>query len=93
MSYALLGKRARVHLYNKDGTMLASIEGRIADFAGDVPLSGGTVKDLILLADIETPDGEPYTNSAGGENEGWFALSDATIIDESTGPITNMSFN
>ena len=42
-------------------------------------------KDLAYLVDIEPlpgPDGDPvpYTNSAGTEGEGWFAVQDLTVV-------------
>lgn len=93
MAYHLIGKRVRVHLYSREGRVLGSLEGRVADFAADVPVgrsaqTGEEVKkDLVWVVDIETPDGEAYTNSTGTENEGWFAVQDVQIVDERTGPM------
>jgi len=43
----------------------------------------GMKKDLVYVVDIETGDPEvPYRNSAGGENESWFAIQDIEVIDE-----------
>ena len=89
--YALIGKRARVQLYDRSGRLLGAIEGRIADVSRQVPVgrdaAGNEVKkDLAYLVDIEpirTPDGEeiPYKNSMGTEGEGWFAIQDLVVVD------------
>ena len=90
LNYHLIGKRVRVHLYTRAGQLLGAIEGRVADASGDVLVGtdaeGREIrKDLVYVLDIEPlkgPDGEdvPYTNSAGGENEGWFAVQDVTVV-------------
>lgn len=80
MSYNLIGKRVRVHLYDRSGILLGSIEGRIADQAFDVEIAPGMKKDLAYVVDIKAGD-IPYRNSAGEEHEGWFALQDMEIID------------
>jgi len=80
MSYNLIGKRVRVHLYDRSGILLGSIEGRIADQAFDVEIAPGMKTDLAYVVDIKAGD-IPYRNSAGEENEGWFALQDMEIID------------
>lgn len=95
--YALIRKRVRVHLYDRNGTSVGVIIGRVADVARNVPVgqnADGTEirKDLVYVIDIESPDPEtPYRNSAGDENEGWFALQDVQVIDESLP--SNLSFN
>lgn len=79
--YDFVGKQVRVHLYDRNGQMLGSIEGRVADVAPEVEVSAGMKKDLAYLVDITTGDPEtPYRNSAGDENEGWFAVQDLEII-------------
>ena len=93
--YDFVGKRVRVHLYDRGGRLLGAIEGRVADTAPAVPVGrdaeGREIKkDLAYVVDIEPgrgPDGEPvpYENSAGGEGEGWFAVQDVTVI-EGDGP-------
>lgn len=80
MSYDLIGKRVRVHLYDHDGNLLGAIEGRIADQAFDVEVAPGMKKDLAYVVDIKAGDA-PYQNSAGEENEGWFALQDMEVIE------------
>lgn len=88
MTYDLIGKRVRVHLYSRDGLVLGSIEGRVADVAeavevGKHPDGTAVRKDLAYVVDIASPDPEtPYRNSAGEENEGWFAIQDLEVIDE-----------
>lgn len=89
-SYDLVGKRVHAHLYDHSGRLLGTLEGRVADVAAAVPVgkdaSGTEIKkDLAYVIDIAPlpgPDGEPvpYTNSAGTENEGWFAVQDLTVI-------------
>ncbi|HIG73438.1 MAG TPA: hypothetical protein EYQ24_02315 [Bacteroidetes bacterium] len=91
-SYRLVGKSVRVHLYTREGLLLGALSGRVADAAADVPVGTDAAgqeikKDLVYVVDIEPlpgPDGEPvpYTNSAGTENEGWFAVQDVTVVDE-----------
>lgn len=100
--YQFVGKRGRVHLYTREGILLGVIEGRIADVAKAVPVGqdeqGREIKkDLAYLVDIEPgkdENGEPvaYKNSAGSENEGWFALQDIQVVDEHD-PLTNLRFN
>ena len=90
-SYHLVGKTVRVHLYTREGRLLGAISGRVADAASDVPVGTDAAgkeirKDLVYVIDIEPlkgPEGKevPYTNSAGTENEGWFAVQDVTVVD------------
>ena len=84
--YAIIGKRVRVHLYDRSGVAIGVLTGRVADVAKDVPVGkdheGKEIrKDLAYVIDIESPDPEvPFRNSAGDENEGWFALQDLQVI-------------
>ena len=81
--YNLIGKRVRVHLYTKQGLTLGTVAGRVADVATAVEVAPGMKKDLVYVVDIETGDPDvPYQNSAGGENESWFAIQDVEVIDE-----------
>ena len=90
--YHLVGKRVRVHLYTRDGLLLGAIEGRVADVSPGVTVGQDAegrdiMKDLVYVVDIEPgrgPDGEavPYTNSAGAEGEGWFAVQDVTVVED-----------
>ena len=81
--YDLIGKRVRIHLYDRNGRVLGTLEGRVADFAPDVEVADGMKKDLVYVVDIETGDPDvPYQNSAGDENESWFAVQDVEVIDE-----------
>ena len=81
--YELIGKRVRVHLYDRSGRVLGTIEGRIADIARDVEVADGMRKDLAYVVDIQTGDvNVPYRSSAGEENESWFAVQDMEVIDE-----------
>lgn len=81
--YDIIGKRVLVHLYNQAGITLGTVRGRVADVATAVEVAPGMKKDLVYVVDIETGDSEvPYQNSAGGENESWFAIQDIEVIDE-----------
>jgi hypothetical protein len=86
--YSIVGKRVRVHLYDRSGRSLGVITGRVADVAADVPVGKDTAgkeikKDLAYVVDIEAPDPSvPYQNSAGEQNEGWFAVQDIQVIEE-----------
>jgi hypothetical protein len=86
--YSLLRKRVRVHLYDRNGVSLGTVIGRVADISRNVPVGknpdGREIKkDLAYVIDIESPDpGTPFTNSAGEENEGWFALQDLQVVEE-----------
>ena len=90
--YSLVGKRVRVHLYTHAGVLLGAIEGRVADVSPGVTVGqdaeGRDIKkDLVYVLDIEPGrDAEgnevPYTNSAGVEGEGWFAVQDVTVIED-----------
>ncbi len=94
-SYDLVGKRVHAHLYDHTGRLLGTLEGRVADVAAAVPVGKDVVgteikKDLAYIIDIVPlpgSDGEPvpYTNSAGTEGEGWFAVQDLTVVGD--GPI------
>lgn len=86
--YHLMGKRVRVHLYTRDGMMIGAIIGRVADVASKVEVAPGMKKDLAYVVDIEVSEGEStaYTNSDGGENEGWFAIQDLQMIEEESIP-------
>jgi hypothetical protein len=80
--YELIGKRVRIHLYDRGGRVLGSIEGRVADVAPAVEVADGMKKDLAYIVDITTGDPEvPYRNSTGEENESWFAIQDLEVID------------
>ena len=95
--YRLVGKRVRVHLYTREGLLLGAIEGRAADVSPGVTVGrdgeGREIKkDLVYVVDIEPvagPDGEPqpYTNSAGTEGEGWFAVQDVHVIEDDGPPV------
>ncbi len=81
--YDLIGKRVRVHLYNRDGITLGSLMGRVADVAEAVQVAPGMKKDLAYVIDIETGDPDvPYRSSSGMENEGWFAIQDIEVVDD-----------
>ena len=90
--YRLVGQRVRVHLYTREGLLLGAIEGRVADVSPDVLVGRDAAgnelrKDLAYVVDItpgtdEAGEPVPYTNSAGGEGEGWFAVQDVTVIDD-----------
>jgi hypothetical protein len=82
MAYHLIGKRVQVHLYDRAGRMVGTVRGRVADVSFGVEVAPGMKKDLAYIVDIETGGEEPYTNSAGGENESWFALQDLEVIDD-----------
>ena len=80
--YDLVGKRVRVHLYNRNGISVGVVEGRVADVARAVEVADGMKKDLAYVVDITTEDPDiPYKNSSGEENESWFALQDIEVID------------
>lgn len=80
--YHLIGKRVRVHLYDKSGRALGTLEGRVADVAADVEVAEGMKKDLVYVVEIESGHPEvPYKNSTGEENESWFAVQDIEVID------------
>ena len=95
--YSLVGKRVRVHLYTHAGQLLRAIEGRVADVSPAVTVGhdadGNAIrKDLVYVLDIAPgtgPDGEPvpYTNSAGVDNEGWFAVQDCTVLPDAGPPL------
>ena len=57
--YHLIGKRVRVHLYSRKGISLGTVEGRVADVAGDVEVAEGMNKNILFVVDIDsvTPDG------------------------------------
>ena len=88
MTYDLIGKYVLVHLYDRAGRMLGTVKGRVADVSHDVEVAPGMMKDLAYVVDIETgatdEDGAPvpYRNSAGGENESWFAVQDLEVLED-----------
>ena len=81
MSYDLIGKQVQVHLYDREGHVLGTIRGRVADVAAGVEVAPGMKKDLAYVVDIEAGE-TPYRNSAGEENEGWFAVQDMEVVDQ-----------
>ena len=95
--YALVGKRVRVHLYTHTGRVLGAIEGRVADVSPRVTVGQDAqgraiVKDLVYVVDIapgrdEAGEEVPYTNSAGVEGEGWFAVQDVTVLPDAGPPL------
>lgn len=95
--YALVGKRVRVHLYSAEGRLIGAIEGRVADVSPAVTVGHDAAgrpiqKDLVYVLDIAPsagPDGEPvpYTNSAGVDSEGWFAVQDLTVLPDAGAPL------
>ncbi len=95
--YSLLRKRVRVHLYDRNGVSLGTILGRVADVARNVPVGknadGSEIKkDLAYVIEIESSDPDtPFTNSAGEENEGWFALQDLQVVEDDLP--SNISYN
>jgi len=76
--YHLVGKRVRVYLYTRDGALLGMLMGRVADVAMAVEVAPNMKKDLVYVVGIEGS----YRNSAGGENEGWFAVQDIEVIED-----------
>ena len=80
--YHLLGVQVVVYLYNSDGIMVSQIQGRVADVARQVEVAPGLKKDLAYVVDIKTDDEAPFRNSAGTENEGWFAIHDMEVIQD-----------
>ena len=95
--YDIIGKRVRVHLYDRAGISIGVLTGRVADVAKEVPVGKGQDgkeirKDLAYVVDIEATDPEvPFRNSAGDENEGWFALQDLQVIQDDLP--SHISFN
>jgi len=80
--YHLIGKTVRIHLYDRNGITLGTLEGRVADFAPAVEVAPDMKKDLVYVVGITTGDPEvPYKNSAGEENESWFAVQDIEVIE------------
>lgn len=99
MSYALIGKRVKVHLYDRQGIAIGAIEGTVSDFSPRVMVSlknemvDGKVKstamykDLVLVTgikDFQSPHLPP--DSPG---EGWFAVQDLVVLDEGPALSTN----
>jgi hypothetical protein len=70
--YAWVGRRVRVHLYNRHGILLGTLTGRVSDFAAAVEVAPGQKKDLLYVVDLP----EEYANSSGGKGEAWFAVQD-----------------
>lgn len=80
--YTWIGKQVRVHLYTREGITLGTVTGRVADVAEGVEVAPGMKKDLAYVVDITTGDPEvPYRNSAGEQNESWFAIQDMELLE------------
>lgn len=79
--YQLIGKRARVHLWNAEGALLGTVEGRISDISKGVDIGGGQKRDLVLVTDIEGYE-SPHLQEAG---EAWFAIQDVEVLDDPVG--------
>lgn len=78
--YHLIGKRARVHLWNAQGVLIGTVEGTISDVSKGVDVGGGQKRDLVLVTGIEG-----YTSPhLKEEGEGWFAVQDVEILEART---------
>ena len=89
-----VGQRPRARHQGKPGLRQTLARGRGGPLGprldGQDAAGRDIKKDLVYVLDIvpgRGPDGEevPYTNSAGTEGEGWFAVQDVTVI-EGDGP-------
>jgi hypothetical protein len=76
MGYHLIGKRVRVHLYDREGRMIGTAEGRVADFSAAVELGHGRKRDLVWVVEMDYKS--PHLEEAG---EGWFAVQDVVALD------------
>jgi hypothetical protein len=81
MGYHLVGKRVRVHLYDRTGRMVGTAEGQVSDFSAQVDVGGGMKKDLVFVTSMDYKS--PHLEETG---EGWFAVQDVAVVD---GPILN----
>lgn len=79
--YHLIGKRARVHLWNHSGVLIGTLEGTISDVSRGVDVGEGQKRDLVLLTGIEGFQ-SPHLKEAG---EGWFAVQDVEVLED--GPL------
>lgn len=76
--YHLIGKRARVHLWDASGTIIGTVEGIISDVSRGVDVGGGQKRDLVLVTGIEGYE-SPHLKEAG---EGWFAVQDVEVLED-----------
>ena len=85
--YTLVGKRVRIHLYDRRGIALGSIEGRVSDYSAGVVVGQTTApdgtqkpvtKDLVYVTGIEGYK-SPHVEQEG---EGWFAVQDIEVVEE-----------
>lgn len=79
-------QKVKVHLYNKLGHLIQTVEGVARDREKDVPISKNETRNLIWVTDIDYDS--PHLDQ---ENEGWFAESDLEPITDS--PLDNLSMN
>lgn len=100
--YSLVGKRVRVHLYDRHGILLGAIEGRVADVAENVNVArkegDENFRDLAYVVEIsplrdEEGNEVPYKGPAGNEGEGWFAIPDIQVMDEEAPSPPYSTFN
>jgi hypothetical protein len=76
MGYHLVGKRVRVHLYDREGRMVGTTEGRVSDFSAQVQVAPDIKKDLVYVTEMEYKS--PHLEAEG---EGWFAVQDVSVVD------------
>lgn len=76
------GDRVRVHLYNRQGILLGSIEGTASDFSPNTEVAPGVRKNLIWVTGIEDYERPNDLGESEPADEGWFADTDVEKIEE-----------
>ena len=79
-----MGDRVRVHLYNRQGLLIKTVEGVVSDFAPETEVAPGQKKDLVWVTRIEGYERPNDVGEMQEADEGWFAITDVEKIEEET---------
>lgn len=79
-----LGDRVRVHLYDRRGVLIGTVEGTISDFAPDTEVAPGMRKNLVWVTRIEGYERPNDLGEIEPADDGWFADTDIEKVHEDT---------
>lgn len=81
-----IGDRVRIHLYDRAGRVLGTIEGRVADFAPETEVAPGMRKNLVYVTHIQGYQRPDATGELQDTDEGWFADTDLEKVEDEEAP-------
>lgn len=77
-----LGDRVRVHLYNRAGMLIKTLEGVVSDFAPETEVAPGQKKNLVWVTQIQDYERPNDLGEMQSVDEGWFADTDVEKVEE-----------